>query len=157
MLKFLIAVVLLVLVTLAGTYWFACPCDRIPGGPLNGEFVEQPVTDWSFVNNIETVPLCQIEVDFPITRSMNVNCMSVDNLLYVSCAGCAEKQWAARALTHPNGKVRAAGRVYPIRYRRVTNAADLDRAWSARLKKIGAAPTERPAHWWSFNLAAVQP
>lgn len=156
-LKVLVSIILLALLVLGATYWFACPCDRIPGGPLRGDSVEQPISDWSFVNSADEVPLCQIEVDFPITRSMNVNCMSVDKLLYVSCSGCADKQWAARALTNPLGKVRAAQKVYPIRYQRITSEADLDRIWSARLRKIGAEPVERPGHWWSFHLAAVTP
>lgn len=136
----------------ASTYWFACPCDRIPGGALRGEVVEAPIEDWSFVNDAAVIPLCQIEVDSPIPRSMNVNCMSVDDLLYVSCSGYADKLWADRALTHPQGNVRAAGKVHPIRYQRVTNADDLDRIWSARLAKTGAETAPRADHWWSFNL-----
>jgi len=48
------------------------------------------------VNDINAVPLCQIQVDFPIPRSMNVNCMSTGDDLFVSCSQCAGKQWAAR-------------------------------------------------------------
>lgn len=147
---------LLALLGLAGTYWFVCPCETIPGGPLAGGTAAQP-SDWSFVNDIEAVPLCQIQVDFPIPRSMNVNCMSPDGDLFVSCSRCADKQWAARALEHPDGFVRAAGIVYPITYERVLDEAQLDAVWAARLGKLGREASPRPDHWWSFALSGRLP
>lgn len=135
------------------TYQFVCPCDRVPGGSLSGEVVAAPA-DWSFVNDKATVPLCQIEVAFFIPRSMNVNCMSIDEQLYVSCSQCAGKQWAARALEYPLGRVRAAGKVSDIRYTRVVDDVTLDRIWHARALKFGRDPKPRPDHWWSFQLGA---
>lgn len=146
--------ILVALIGAASTYWFACPCDRIPGGPLAGDEIKQIVADWSFVNDPAAVPLCQIEVDFLLSRSMNVNCMSSDGLLFVSCSNCEGKQWSTRALTHPEGRVRAAGKVYDIRYRRVTDVGELDRAWNSRSSKFGREPTARPKGWWSFNLVS---
>lgn len=152
----IIKVVLGLLVTLllaaSTTYWFACPCETIPGGPLSGELVRQPVDDWRFVNDIEAIPLCQIQVDFPIPRSMNVNCMSVNGELFVSCSYCADKQWAARALTYPDGFVRAGTKLYPISYVRVTNEQLLEQVWYARLSKLDTELIERPDHWWTFRL-----
>ena len=147
-------VILLVAIGLAATYWFVCPCETIPGGPLAGEEVTQPVRDWSFVNDIGAVPLCQIQVDFPIPRSMNVNCMSTGGELFVSCSRCADKQWAARALEHPDGFIRAVGRVYPITYQRVTDESQLDTIWAARFTKLGREPSPRPGHWWGFRLSS---
>ena len=136
-----------------GGYFFACPCETVPGGSLRGQAVENRVQDWSFVNDRGAVPLCQIEVDFPVARSMNVNCMALEGSLYVSCSRCADKKWAARALTHPDGRVQVAGKVYPISYRRILPESDLDRVWRARAGKLGRAPSPRPEHWWSFHLA----
>lgn len=143
----------LTLIGLVGTYWFACPCEQIPGGPLRGEQAQATDPDWGFVNDRQTVPLCQIEVAFLLPRSMNVNCMSVDGLLFVSCSQCAGKQWSAQALLDSQGRVSVGDKVYPIVYQRVTLDSDLDRIWTARLNKIGADPAPRPEHWWSFNLA----
>jgi hypothetical protein len=147
-------IVILIALGAAGTYWFVCPCETIPGGPLAGEEVAEGVMDWSFVNDVEAVPLCQIEVDFILPRSMNVNCMSSASDLFVSCSNCANKQWSARALSHPEGKIRAGGKVYPISYQRVTDSQDLDRVWLARLTKIGRDPVPRPEGWWTFNLVS---
>ncbi len=154
MIKWIAVSLAAVSLIVVASYWFVCPCETIPGGALSGDLVEVPVEDWSHVNDIEAVPLCQIEVDFPIPRSMNVNCMSVASDLFVSCSGCAEKQWAARALAHPNGYVRAAGRLYPIAYERVTDAGQLDAIWAARLNKLGREQSPRPEHWWSFSLTS---
>lgn len=150
--KAISALLFLAVIGATGTYWFVCPCETIPGGPLSGETANQPIEDWSFVNERDAVPLCQIEVDFPIPRSMNVNCMSPDGDLFVSCSRCADKQWAAQALEHPNGFVRAAGVVYPITYERVLDEAQLDAIWTSRLSKLGREPEPRPDHWWSFQL-----
>ena len=42
-------------------WFFACPCDRIPGGYLFGKVIEKPVNDWSFANQVS---LCQIQLMF---------------------------------------------------------------------------------------------
>ena len=157
MIRIVLAGLVIVVAGLAATYWFVCPCEQIPGGALSGETAVQHPADWSFTNDAARVPLCQIEVDFPITRSMNVNCMSVDSQLYVSCSGCADKVWAARAADFPAGRVRVAGNIYPVIYRRETSDINLDQIWSTRANKLGQQPSPRPDHWWSFHLAAPDP
>ncbi len=155
MLKIILMVVLLLLIAAAGSYWFVCPCERIPGGPLGGEVVAGEVTDWSFVNNRSEVPLCEVQVAAIIPHSVTVNCMSASGALYVSCSGCAGKYWSSKAVENPVGQVRAAGLVYPINYRRVTATEELDLVWQARAKKVGLAETPpRPEHWWTFNLTS---
>jgi len=126
----------------------------VPGASLDGEEVNTFVSDWSFVNDAEAVPLCQIEVDFSIARSMNVYCFSYSNALFVSCAQCEGKSWAARVAEFPDGYVRADGMLYPISYNRVTSEDQLDLLWEARRIKVGAEDVPRPSHWWSFNLAS---
>ena len=150
--KIVVAVVLLAVVGLGATYWYVCPCEIVPGGPVQGTVDRTPVDDWHLVNDIEAVPLCQIQVDFTIPRSMNVNCMSTDGDLFVSCSDCATKAWSARALKYPDGFVKVGSTVYPISYERVTDEAMLDRVWYARLAKIDAALAPRPDGWWTFRL-----
>ncbi len=152
MLKIITAIVASAVLAAVVAWWVTCPCSYIPGGPLSGEEVIVGVDDWSFVNDNEAVPLCQIEVAFLLPRSMNVNCMSSEGELYVSCMYCAKKQWAAKALAEPDGRIKVAGNVYPVRYHRVMEAPALDRAWTARLDKTGRGQVQRPGHWWSFRL-----
>lgn len=152
MLKWLGVVAGLIVAGAAGTFWFACPCEVVPGGPLSGERVATPVDDWSFVND---AGLCQMQVDAGIPWSLNLNCMSSDGLVFVSCSRCADKTWSQAALRNPHGYLRVARQVYPVQLRRLTDGGELDRAWSARVQKLGlSADLARPDHWWSFQLTS---
>ena len=74
-----IAVAALVLIPAIGTsYWaLACPCDRMPGLYLRGVEASEPVTDWSFANE---VPLCQVQVDAGLlSHALNLNCMATSD------------------------------------------------------------------------------
>ena len=154
MVKFLGLGLLIVIVAVFSTYWFACPCTRIPGGSLSGEEVNAPVNDWSFVNSKEEVPLCQVEVQALLPHSVNVNCMSSNGRLYISCSRCEGKYWSSKALANPSGRVRAGAFVYPVTLSRVTATNELDDAWQARADKVGVKEVQkRPDHWWSFRLA----
>ena len=150
------ALIALVVVLVAGLAVFmtACPCGPVPGAWLLGEQASMPVEDWSFVNDRNSVPLCQVEITTWRAHSINLNCMANDGTLYVSCSNCASKTWSQDALQHPAGRIRADGTVYPVTLRRVTDAAELDTAWAARLQKIQSDPAPRPDHWWSFQLSS---
>ncbi len=148
-----IALVLVILVVGAlGTFWFVCPCEQMPGGPLQGERSMTQVQNWSFANE---PGLCQVEVDRGIPWSVNLNCMSVDNALYISCSRCEGKGWSAAALDNPEGYIRIRQTVYPVTFKRLVSTDELDAAWRARLQKLDAdVSTPRPAHWWSFKLVS---
>ena len=114
-------IVLLVCIAGAVVYTTSCPCSRVPGAWLFGEWVTDPVDDWSFVNDADAVPLCQVEIQTWRPHSINLNCMADAGKLFVSCSNCAGKRWSQDALKHPAGKIRAAGRVYPVRFERITD------------------------------------
>ena len=136
-------------------FWFSCPCDRLPGGPIQGELVSKPVTDWSFANDD---PLCQVQVNAIIPWSINLNCMSDSGKLYVSCSRCEGKFWSSTALRNPNGYIGISGRVYPVAINRVLDAQELDIAWRSRGQKVGRGlGTTRADHWWSFSLTSRMP
>jgi hypothetical protein len=51
-----------------------CPCNQMPGFMLLGDVQKEPVTDWSWVNDI---PLCQIQIYAgPMPHAVNLNCMA---------------------------------------------------------------------------------
>ena len=152
--KWLIAVAVLV-VAAALTAYFYCPCSRLPGGHLFGDEASAPVADWTFAND---VPLCQVEVDAGLPHSVNLNCMSTEGRLYLSCASCEGKRWSSAALENPSARLRVGDVVYPVTLARVTDAAELDVAWRARAAKTGApADAPRPDHWWSFRVTSRAP
>ena len=143
------------LVGVVAAYLTLCPCSRLPGAWLFGETEYEPITDWSFSNDRETAPLCQVQIDTWRPHSINLNCMSTGNELFVSCSRCEGKNWSGNALTHPDGFIRIADTVYPVTLTRITDQAKLDEIWQARLAKIGAdGDSPRPDHWWSFQLVS---
>ena len=152
-----IAALVLALALLAAvglTFWYVCPCERTPGGPLQFAEVKEPIEDWGFANQ---VGLCQLEVQAFVPWSVNLNCMSDQQKLYISCARCDGKFWSTIALRNDTGRIAVGERVYPVRMRRVLDPLELDLAWRARGQKTGRGLNlPRVVHWWSFELTSVQ-
>ena len=148
----MLGVVAVVVAALAG-YSLYCPCERLPGVYLLGAEVTEPVTDWSFAND---VPLCQIQVRSGfLPHAINLNCMSAEGDLYLSCSQCEPKVWSQAALRDPLARLRAGENVYPVQLARVLDPANLDLAWRARAIKVGQPPDSvRPDHWWSFAVTS---
>ena len=142
-------------------YSTTCPCERTPGAYLFGASAIGPVSDWGFAND---VTLCQIQISARWRpHSINLNCMATPSgRLYLSCSQCDGKYWSGRAADNGWARLRLDGTVYPVTLARVMDAAELDRAWGARVQKLNAleapanpAPppgTPRPDHWWSFRV-----
>lgn len=149
----------------AGRWFFTCPCDFTPGSVLWGETVDERITDWSFAND---VPLCQIQVQAGITppHAVNLNCMATEQgELYLSCSNCGPKRWSTLAERDSEARIRLDGRVYPVTVTRVTDPAEKDRSWEARLEKLqhfdvpgSGTPvgTPRPSDeaWWTFRVVS---
>jgi len=160
-----LAALIVVLAGGVGVWTTTCPCNQTPGFMLLGDVQATPVTDWGFVNDI---PLCQIQVYAGIMpHAVNLNCMATtDGQLYLSCGGCQGKFWGRNVADNEHGRLRLNGRVYPVVFTRVTDEAELDRAWAARVKKLqvyGEEPynptpppdAKRPAAWGTFHLRSA--
>ena len=156
MVRVLLLILIFVGAGAAYTHYFVCPCEVIPGGPLSGPVIDEPVDDWSIANDRAQVPLCQVEVNGGYTYSINVNCMAYEGKLYVSCSQCANKTWSGIALEKPDMRIRVAGRIYPVRFTRIDDPDLKDKVWRARLEKIDAEDKDapRPEGWWTFNVAS---
>jgi hypothetical protein len=69
------------------------------------------------------------------------------------------------ATDNPRGRLRLNGMVYPVTITRVTDPAELGKAWQARVTKLQAvggtdnpAPpvnAEREERWWTFRIRSV--
>lgn len=156
MLRVLLWVTILLGAGAVYAHYFLCPCVVIPGGPLSGPVIADPVDDWSLANDAAQVPLCQIEVDGGYRYSLNVNCMAHDKKLYISCSQCADKTWAGIVRDRPEGRLRMAGQVHEVTFTRVDDDALKDEVWRARLEKTNAEDKQapRPDGWWTFNAAS---
>ena len=162
----LLSAAAVVLVLLVGGFlaWSAtCPCDYTPGGWLFGDEREEPVSDWTFANQ---VTLCQIQVRAGVLpHAINLNCFATRaGDLYLSCSNCDGKRWSGIAVNDGWARLRLDGAVYPVMLTRVLDPGELDRVWSARLDKLHslAAPANppaplgspRPDGWWSFRVVS---
>ena len=140
-----------VLVVAGATLFFYCPCERMPGGWLLGDEIADPVSNWSFANDVR---LCQIQVNALVPHSVNLNCMSTGGKLYLSCSSCEGKYWSTAAVNDSRARIRINDQVYPVKISRVLNPKILDEAWLARATKLGRPTKPRAEGWWSFNLVS---
>ena len=155
----------LVIAAAAAFYgWSAtCPCDYTPGAVLFGAEHEEPVDDWTFANQ---VTLCQIQVRTGLLpHAINLNCFANGGGdLYLSCSNCEGKRWSGFAVEDGRARLRLDGTVYPVQLTRITDPAELDQAWAARLDKLHSlaepanppAPlgSPRPDGWWTFRVTS---
>ncbi|NKB34946.1 MAG: hypothetical protein GKR91_17760 [Pseudomonadales bacterium] len=144
-------------------YSATCPCERTPGGFLFGESADEPVSNWTFANQ---VPLCQLQIYAGIRpHSINLNCMSTpEGEMYLSCSVCDTKYWASKVEADEVGVMRLDGVTYPVHVNRITDDATMDRAWQARVSKLQqfggpgnpAPPSDavRPDRWWTFRITS---
>ncbi|MFN7918262.1 MAG: hypothetical protein U0Q55_23170 [Vicinamibacterales bacterium] len=149
-----------------GGYWaLQCPCAGVPGFVLLGEEQREPVTDWSFANDVN---LCQVQITAGwLPHSVNLNCMSTPSGdLFLSCSVGTRKYWCQRVGPDHPGRLRLNGKVYPVVLNRVTDPAVLEVAWAARVKKLQRPEVQamqppgpltppdakRPDTWWSFQV-----
>ena len=158
------AAAVVVVLALAWVGWSAtCPCDYTPGSHLFGTANDEPVSDWTFANQ---VTLCQIQIRTGLLpHSINLNCFAnSEGNLYLSCSNCDGKRWSGIAAEDGWARLRLDGAVYPVDLTRILDPAELDMAWGARLDKLHSlaepanppAPlgSPRPDGWWTFRVVS---
>lgn len=80
-----------------------------PGGALSGEVVEEPVRDWSFVDD----RFVDLETRPEDPYSVELNYVVRDGALYVDPA--EGRRWLDHIRADPRVRVRFDGKVYPLR------------------------------------------
>jgi hypothetical protein len=100
-----------VLVVVAAMVLPACggPLFFIPGGSLNGEIVNEPITDWSFV----TARFVELETRPTDPYSVVVEYIVKDRMLYIDPA--EGRRWHDHIRTDPRVNIRFGTKVYPLR------------------------------------------
>lgn len=102
----------------------ACrPIGPIPGGRLSGEIVTDPVADWSFASEAETLQL-ETRPDDPY--SVNVWFVAQGSSLWVAAGGGEKSRWVQNAGGDSRVRLRIDGKIYERMAVRVSEQTDLD-------------------------------
>jgi hypothetical protein len=109
------------------------PQGVLPGGPLAGEVVREPVADWRFTDDDATVA---IETGSGwLHHSVTVLAVAVGPHLYVPSRQGYRKRWVQNALREPRVRIGVDGRVYAGRAARVLDPAEAELVARAQLRK----------------------
>lgn len=80
----------------------------IPGGALSGEVVTEPVTDWSFADDL----FVDLETRPEDPYSVELNYVVRDGKLYIDPA--EGRTWFDHIRADPRVRVRFGGKIYPV-------------------------------------------
>ena len=147
--------VALPLAWLTGCFLLDGPMGPIPGGPLRGgELVAAPVSDWSFVDEVEEIEL-QLASQ---SRSRTTWILFHRGVAYVpSATGFPPgKSWNVHAEEDGRATLRIAGLRYPVTLSRVRDAALVAALGGADLSKYPEGPPGQDGTWY-FAVASRRP
>jgi hypothetical protein len=114
------------------------PLGPFPGGPMSGERVVEPVRDWTFVLDRDTV---ELEVNPTAPRSVTTWVVGYQGQAYIPAAFGSRKIWPARLLADARAVLRVDGKLYQQQAVRVTDEALLEELRGALIRKYHLDPT----------------
>jgi len=126
------------------------PMGLIPGGPLaSGELVREPVTDWGFAKDVDTIELQLVEDDISRTTWILVD----QGNAYIPCSlGFPPgKDWYRRADQRGDAVVRIGGKRYPVHLERVHDDGTRSALVNVVRGKYGGGPPG-DAEVWFFAM-----
>lgn len=145
------ALVLLIVAVGVGARFSDGPIAIFPGGVFaSGEWVGEPVDDWSFAAEIEEIELQSGEPPSSRTTWILVD----EGEAYIPCSlGFPPgKRWHTDALAKPDAIVRIQGRLYPRRLLKVEDETLQQRLAAGAKEKYGGGPPGDSGIWF-FHLA----
>jgi len=124
------------------------PISMIPGGPFeSGDWVDGPVSDWSFAKDIPTV---ELQLDGEDT-SRTVWILVRNDRAYIPCSLTFPpgKKWHLRAAENGRAILRIEGKRYPVTLERLRD----DERFAPELKQItsmkyGTTPPSDSGVWF---------
>jgi hypothetical protein len=151
--RVLVAFVALVAALFLSARFMDGPMGAIPGGPLkSGLLVSEPVSDWSFATNVETIEL-ELLAD---ERSRTVWILVDQGRAFVPCAIGAPpgKRWHLAAEADGRSLIRVEGKRYPVTLTRVADSSQLSSLASVVSDKYPPPPGAGGAESWFFSIAS---
>jgi hypothetical protein len=127
------------------------PLELIPGGPLEaGDFVTEPVRDWSFARDIATIEL-QLYRD-ETSRTVWILVDGKNGYIPCSLGFPPFKNWHKRADRDGRAILRIDGKKYRVAMKRIDDAAVIARLATEVGRKYGGAPGVVDTGAWFFAL-----
>jgi hypothetical protein len=118
LLRWTLIVALVVVVCAVGALVVHGPLGPLPGGPLFGEVVREPASDWSFTDAVGEL---QVETRWGfLPYSVTTWCLSHEGTLYLPASNGAKKRWTRLVSENPDVRLRIAGKVYEVRLVRIS-------------------------------------
>jgi hypothetical protein len=148
------AVGLLVLVAL-GARFNDGPVGPFPGGPLQAGLLEEdPVSDWSFATDEETIELQLLSQE----RSRTIWILVRDGAAFIPCSlrFPPAKSWHQRAVEDGRAALRVQGRRYPVTLARVEDAGLVAELGDVLRRKYGTGPPGEGGAWY-FRVTSRTP
>lgn len=109
------------------------PMGIVPGGPLAGDVISEPVSDWRFTDDDVTVAI-ETRGDW-IHHSVTVLAVADDGALYVPSREGFRKTWVKNVQGDARVRVGVDGKIYPGLAKRVTDPAEAASVARAILRK----------------------
>jgi hypothetical protein len=127
------------------------PLGPVPGGPMTGERVAEPVMDWGFVLERDTV---ELEVNPAAPRSITTWVVGHEGQAYIPSGFGARKVWPGQLAADGRAVLRVAGKLYEQRGVRVTDDALLAELRGVLIRKYDLDPEGNFAgpETWFFRL-----
>lgn len=132
------------------------PLGPFPGGPMSGERVTEPVAEWGFAAERDTV---ELEVNPDAPRSITTWVLGHEGALYIPAGLASRKTWPGQVMADGRVVLRVAGRLYPRQAVRVTDAARLEALGEVLTRKYQLDPEGNfaSAETWFFRLDPPRP
>ena len=127
------------------------PLGPVPGGPMSGEWVAEPVKDWDFIVERDTV---ELEVNPEAPRSITTWVVGYGGQPYIPGAFGARKKWTAQLIADGRAILRVDGKLYERQAVRVADETLLQELGAVLVRKYELDPEGNFSgpETWFFRL-----
>ena len=127
------------------------PLGPVPGGPMSGQLVAEPVTDWGFIVERDTV---ELEVNPDAPRAITTWVVGYGGQPFIPSGFGARKTWTAQLAADGRAVLRVDGKLYERQAVRVTDEELLEELRAVLIRKYDLDPEGNfsGSETWFFRL-----
>ena len=127
------------------------PLGPVPGGSMSGQLVAEPVTDWGFIVERDTV---ELEVNPDAPRAITTWVVGYGGQPFIPSGFGARKTWTAQLAADGRAVLRVDGKLYERQAVRVTDEELLEELRAVLIRKYDLEPEGNfsGSETWFFRL-----